>query len=393
MNAAANSSSDFATVLYTKLAGTPAAKNLFFSPFSIRVALAMCAVGARGETRQVLTELIGVPENVEEQNLQFAKLLDSIYGAGKQPFLLNMANALWGQEGYPFKSDFQETIADFYYGALHQVNFRTQPDAAVKTINDWASEKTEARITQLINRRQVDDDTRLVLTNVIYFMGRWDEPFKRPRREVSWHGPDGPTKVPMMHQNRSYRYYENNCFQALDIPYIGEQLSMLVVLPTSRDGLASVESQLATTGNFQQLTARLHNEQVNVLIPRFAMQTEFSLKSVLCALGADLIFRDDADFSGIGGVTMSSRLYDTKRRDETLRISDVVHKAFVAVNEEGTEAAAFTAVPIARAPLNYRPKVFWADHPFLFFIWHRKTDTVLFAGRVVNPKVRPPKAK
>src|SRR5689334_16287998 len=141
--------SGFATRLYEKLASTQTGKNLFVSPFSVRVALAMCAVGSRGETREQLIDLIGAPESVDEQNEQFARLLQSVYDDGKRPFELVTANALWGLKGYRFNPAFQEAIADFYDGALHEVNFRVRPDEAVKTINSWVSSKTRKRITSL----------------------------------------------------------------------------------------------------------------------------------------------------------------------------------------------------------------------------------------------------
>jgi serpin B len=376
MNITGTVPNDFATRLYAKLAGTGAGKNLFFSPFSIRVALAMCAVGARGETRQELIDLIGAPENVDEQNRQYAALLKSIQGEGERPIQLVTANALWGQEGYHINTAFQETIADFYDGALHVVNFQTQPDEAVKAISTWVSTKTRARIKELINRDFINGDTRLILTNAIYFKGRWESVFeKSATRDEDWHGPTIST-VPMMRQNGGYLYYEDGELQAVNLPYKGRQLSMLVVLPRKKDGLPTLETRWATQQIFRQVTEGFDSESVIISLPRFKIEMEFKLKPVLCAMHADLAFSDDADFSGIA--------------DEPLKISEVIHKAFVEVNEEGTEAAAATAVVMALcAGLSTRPpepKVFKADHPFLFFIWDRKTNTVFFSGRVLEPK-------
>jgi serpin B len=371
-------SRDFVTCLYDRLAGVQPGENLFLSPFSIRVALAMCTVGAKGETRRVMTDLIGAPENVDEQNRLYARLLKAVYGEGDRPFQLVTANALWGQQGYHFNPGFQEAIADFYDGALHEVNFRTQPDEAVKTINAWVSDKTRARIKDLINRSFINDDTRLILTNAIYFKGQWDKEFEKAvTRDEDWHGPRGTAKVPMMHQRGGYLYYEGDGFQALDLPYKGRQLSMLVVLPRDKDGLTSLESRWAADGIYGQVTDGLdHEGTVIVSLPRFRMEAEFKLKPVLCGLHAELAFSDEADFSGIG--------------DEPLKISEVVHKAFVEVNEEGSEAAAATGVGMVLCaglgPPPPKPKVFKADHPFLFFIRDRKTNTVLFAGRVVDPR-------
>jgi serpin B len=208
--------SDFASRLYDKLAGTQAGKNLFLSPFSIRVALAMCAVGARGETRRVLADLIGAPESVEEQNRQFARLLKSVQGDGDRPFQLVTANALWGQEGYHFKPGFQEAIADFYDGALHEVNFRAQPDEAVRTINTWVSEKTREKIRELVKRDFINDDTRLILSNAIYFKGQWEARFQKSATgHEAWHGPHGSLQVPMMRRRGDYLYYDASGFQPL----------------------------------------------------------------------------------------------------------------------------------------------------------------------------------
>jgi serpin B len=366
----------FTVRLYEKLADQEAGRNLFFSPFSIQVALAMTAVGARGETRRVLADLIGAPESAEEQNRQYARLLKSVQGDGDRPFQLVTANALWGQRGYRFQAAFQEAIAEFYDGALHEVDFCTQLEEAVKTINAWVSEKTRAKIQELIERDVIRGDTRLVLTNAIYFKGRWDEPFEEARtRDEDWHGPNGPARVPMMHRRGGYLYYEGSGFQALDLPYQGRQLSLLVVLPRQKDGLASLESQWAGGTTYRQVTDGLdYEETVLVSLPRFQMATAFMLGPVLCALGAALAFSPAADFSGIGA--------------GPLKISEVVHKAFVDVNEEGTEAAAATAVVMRTLSIRPSPppKVFQADHPFLFVIRNRKTNAVLFSGRVLDPR-------
>jgi serpin B len=366
--------SDFAIRLYEKLADQEAGKNLFLSPFSIQVALAMAAVGAKGETRQVMANLIGAPESVDEQNHQYASLLKSIHGDENRLFELTTANALWGHQGYHFKPAFQEAIADFYDGALHVVDFRDKPDEAVQTINAWVSAKTHAKIKELVDRSLIDKDTRLILTNAIYFKGQWEMVFdKRFTQDDDWYGSKATAKVPMMHQEGGHLYYENSSFQALDLPYKGRQLSMLIVLPRKKDGLTAVEKQWVAGDAYRQVTAGLdHEEAVFVSLPRFKMETEFELRRVLCAMHVELAFSNEADFTGIG--------------DGPLKISEVVHKAFVEVNEEGTEAAAATGVVMRclGGPLR-QPKVFQADHPFLFVIRDRKTNAVLFAGRVLDP--------
>jgi serpin B len=376
MNTTTTARNTFAARLYDKLANTHAGKNLFLSPFSIQVALAMTAVGARGETRRVMADLIGAPKSVDEQNRQYARLLKSIHGESERPFQLVTANALWVQKGYHFKPAFQEAVAEFYDGAMHEVDFRVKPDEAVKTINAWVSAKTRERIKELIQRNLINRDTCLILTNAIYFKGRWEKTFEEAdTREEEWHGPE-TRKVPMMHQQGGYLYYESGDYQALDLPYQGQQLSMLVVLPKKMDGLDSVEKKLAAGDTYHQVTKGLRHEKTVILsLPHFKLETEFLLKPVLCDMDAELAFSAEADFSGIA--------------DERMAISEVVHKAFVEVNEEGTEAAAATAVLMLRCAAVRRappPKVFKADHPFLFFIRDRKSNTVFFSGRLVEPK-------
>ncbi len=377
MDTSVTARSDFATRLYDKLAGTQAGKNLFLSPFSIRVALAMCAVGARGETRKVMADLIGAPESIEEQNRQYARLLKSVNGEGERPFQLVTANALWGQHGYHFNPDYKKAVADFYGGAFNEVNFVALPDEAVKSINAWVSNKTREKIKELIQRDCINAETRLILTNAIYFKGQWVELFDRASTtDEDWHGPDGISKVPMMHRKGGYyHYYQGDGLQALDMPYEGWQLSMLIVLPTKKDGLTALETRFASEGMYQQVVDGLYQEEgIIVSLPRFTMEAEFRLKPVLCALGAELAFSSHADFSDIG--------------EEPLQIAEVVHKAFVEVNEEGTEAAAATGVSMGLCAVRpaTEPIVFKADHPFLYFIKDRDTNAVLFSGRVLDPK-------
>lgn len=373
MTTAATLRTDFATRLYDRLARMETG-NLFLSPFGIQVALAMCAGGARGKTRKVMADLIGAPEGIDEQNREYAELLKSVNGDGKRPFDLATANALWGQQGSPFKSKFRKMVVEFYDGAFKDVDFIAQPDEAVKAINTWVSDKTCQKIKDLIQRNLINQDTRLILTNAIYFKGKWESEFKKAKTtEEEWHSLKVAAKVPMMHQKGDFLYYENDDFQALDLPYKGRQVSMLVVLPRKETGLASLEATWSATGTYQQITRRIFDETVVVSLPRFKMEAEFRLKSVLCDLGADLAFGTDADFSGIG--------------DEPLTIAEVVHKAFVEVNEEGTEAAAASGVVMAfKSAMPIQPKVFKADHPFLFFIRDRNTNAVLFSGRVADPK-------
>ena len=241
---------DFAVRLYENLAGKEVGKNLFVSPFSIQVALAMCAAGARGETRKVLADLIGAPDDAEEQNRQYTALLKAVAGEGERPYQFLTANALWVQQGYRLKPAYQKTIADCYGGALNEVDFSSQPDEAVATINSWVSDKTRAKITELVNRA-VLDGALLVLTDAIYFKGKWAHEFAKARTtDEDWYGSHGTIQVPTMHRMDGYSYCEDGTFQALELFYKGGALAMLIVLPWQRDGLAALERQWAVPGTY-----------------------------------------------------------------------------------------------------------------------------------------------
>lgn len=369
---------EFASRLHNQLAFETAGSNLFLSPFSIQVALAMCARGAKGDTRQEMADLLGAPLADKDQDKLYHDLIRHINGDGSdRGFQLVTANALWGQDGSDFHVDYLKAVSDHYDGAFNVVDYINKPDEAVSTINAWVVEKTKEKIRDLIARDAIDEETRLILTNAIYFKGKWDSEFdKKLTKEENFSKTDlSTTKVQMMHRKDKYDYFEGDGFQAVDLPYKGEQLSMLVVLPKSASGLGPMEIRWHEEGLYSHVTSHLAEEDVILSLPRFKLETEFKLKPVLKALGADLAFSDDADFSAIG--------------EEALKIAEVIHKAFVEVNEEGTEAAAATAVVMMRCTSAYRqpvpPKVFNADHPFLFFIRDRNTNVILFSGHVTNP--------
>lgn len=369
---------DFAGRLHHKLATEKAGENLFLSPFSIQVALAMCARGAAGQTRNVMVELIGAPSNIKEQDLMFEEVIKHINGDGSERgFQLVTANALWGQDGTNFNIDYLKAVSDCYDGAFNVVDYIDAPDAAVSTINSWVLEKTNNKIKELINRKFINNETRLILTNAIYFKGKWEDEFKKEntKKEDFSTADLSTTKVDMMHKKNKCDYYEGDGYQVIDMLYKGEQLAMMVVLPSSAAGLSVMETRWHEEGLYSHVLEEMSYEDVILSFPRFKLETEFKLKPTLESMGAELAFSDDADFSGITS-------------DTALKISEVVHKAFVEVNEEGTEAAAATAVGMMRCTSIRKPppKVFTADHPFLFFIRDKATNTILFSGQVANLK-------
>ncbi len=388
----------FVLALYAQLRGLEG--NLFLSPYSISTALAMTHAGARGATAGQMAQVLRLPierykaldsdnqgnppyrieqrpMSVEQLAAAFGRLQKGLRAeAKKKGYELSVANALWGQKGYGFLGDFLSLVEANYDGRLEQVDFVGATEAARRTINAWVEEKTNNKIEELIKPGVLSELTRLVLTNAIYFKGNWDRQFKKAATQP---GPfttaDGKkTEVPMMNQTEEFRYIETETFQGLDLPYVDNELSMVVLLPKKIDGLGDFERTL-TAENLSQWLGQLHKRKVIVSIPKFTMTSQFSLASVLKSMGmSDAFTPYVADFSGMNG-----------RRD--LFISAVIHKAYVEVNEEGTEAAAATGVVVGvTSAMPTQPPVFRADHPFLFLIRDNRTASILFIGRVTNPK-------
>ncbi|MGA2678507.1 MAG: serpin family protein [Sedimentisphaerales bacterium] len=363
----------FALELYGKLENQQ--DNLFLSPYSISTALAMTYAGARGQTEKQMAEaLCFAPVQNEQFHKVFGEIIKQLNASGeKGGYELVVANALWGQKGYKFLPDYLTLVRENYGGNLQQVNFATQAEEARKTINAWVESKTKDKIKELIKPGILDPTTELVLTNAIYFKGKWATPFKPERTQDS---PfvllDGQkVNVPTMNQKDKFGYMETNDIQLLEMPYVNNDLSMVILLPKKADGVKDLEKGL-TSNVIASWMAQLRKQEVQVFIPRFKMTSEFELARVLGAMGMPDAFSRNADFSGMTG-----------NRD--LFISNVLHKAYVDVNEEGTEAAAATAVVMKRISIGEPPPVFRADHSFIFLIRDNQTDSILFLGRVENP--------
>ena len=291
---------------------------------------------------------------------------------------VHVANALWGEKTHPFQQPYLDTIGKFYKtGGLFPVDFKNNSEAARLEINSWVEKQTAGKIKDLLARTTVDDKTRMVLTNAIYFRGNWTEPFEPgATSEQDFKVVGGKTiKAPLMHQVHEYRYWANRSLQVLELPYQGGDLSMLVLLPREADGLAAVENSLSAA-RIGQLRAKLQSETVDAYLPKFKLETSYELNDSLAALGMKQAFVvGQADFSGIDGGT------------GYFSISQVIHKAFVDVNERGTEAAAATGVAkLAEDKPLAPPVVFRADHPFLFLICDNPSGSILFLGRMVDPK-------
>jgi serpin B len=343
--------------------------NLFFSPYSVSTALAMTHAGARGDTAREMATTLHFPLDPQRLHPAFADLMHQVQAAGKdRKAQLYVANALWGQQGYHFQPEFLKVTRANYNAGLREVDFVGATDAARRTINAWVEGQTNQKIKELIKPGILNADTRLVLTNAIYFKAAWMSPFnEKQTRDAAFVGAGTTAKVKMMHGSVRTNYARFGDLQVLDLPYENNELSMLVFLP-KRGGLAEFEKTL-TPAILAKWLAKLSDHRVDVKLPKFKVTSEFRLDDALKALGMKLAFdRNQADFSG-----MTTR--------ERLFISAVVHKAFVDVNEKGTEAAAATAVVMERTSAP-PPATFHADHPFVYLLRDNRTGSILFMGRV-----------
>jgi len=356
--------------------------NLFYSPYSISSALAMTYAGAEGKTAEEMAAVLRFLMEEDRLHPAFNALDQYLEGLAKQEvpddmgevFQLNIANAIWGQKDFHFESDFLDTLATYYGAGLRLLDYIQVPEESRVTINDWVSDQTEERIQDLIPQGAINSDTRLVLSNAIYFKATWLEPFEESLTEDKiFLGLDGEEfMIPMMSlgSDASFPYYQTEGFQAVDLPYLGGQVSMLVIVPDEGmfpDFEVNLNSEI-----LDEIVGNLTYQPMYLNFPKFEFETEISLATILANMGMPSAFNDGADFSGMTGT-------------KDLFISDVFHKAFVSVDEEGTEAAAATAVEMSVTSAPENPLRLDVDRPFLFLIRDIQTNSILFMGRVVEP--------
>lgn len=363
----------FAMDLYSKL--STADGNIFFSPYSISTALAMTYVGARGETAIQMRDTLHFRLPVDELPGAFAAFEKSLHRSQREGgYELSVANSIWGQSGYTFLEEFLNTLENSFKAPLRTVNFRREAELARQKINTWVADKTNDRIQDLIGPGALTPLTRLVLCNAIYFKGDWASQFDEDNTETKpFRTASGEeVEIPLMNQKIECLYGENDDLQLLQLPYVGNDISMLVILPKKPGTLEEIEAQL-DYGKLKSITRYMHRREVDVFLPRFKLETEFSLGGTLADMGMPNAFGGAADFSGMDGT-------------KELLISAVLHKAFVEVNEEGTEAAAATAVVMRLTSVMPQvPVSFKADHPFIFMIRDNDTGAILFMGRILDP--------
>jgi serpin B len=366
---------EFAFDLYGKLRNKTPKGNLFFSPYSLSTALSMTYAGARGDTEKQMATALRFTLPGNRLYPAFGALQKQLIQENKsRGYRLLLANALWLQKGEPFLKEFLD-LTQYYYGAgLSQLDFVNETEQSREKINSWVEEKTQDKIKDLIPQDGVKPDTALVLTNAIYFKGEWKTKFRwwKTRRADFNVSEKDKVKVRMMHLKKNFKYSEDEEMQVLELLYKGNEISMMVFLPRKTEGIKEIEETL-TAESLNAILSKMRTREVDVYFPKFKIVWgTFALNKALIELGMPNAFDElKADFSGING-------------KGGLFISDVFHKAFIEVNEEGTEAAAATAVGISAA-IHFEPPIFRADHPFIFIIKDNRSGSILFIGRVMNP--------
>lgn len=365
----------FALDLYGQLKARPG--NLFFSPYSISTALAMTYGGARDETEQQMARVFHFSHTQGQLHASFGELQSELNQAGKQKGIeLNVANALWAQKGHPFLPAFLEIARKEYQANIAQADFKTAAEAARSEINGWVAQKTKDKIQNILPPGSLDAMTRLVLANAIYFKGIWSKPYEKAQTSTQpFHtSATRQTEVPLMHHFDEVNYMENSDFQAVDLPYISNKLSMVIFLPRQLEGCGELENRL-TPALLSGTLSQMKQQKVEIFLPRFKLESSFELNDTLARMGMPDAFGSKADFAGM---------------DETrlLYISEIFHKAWGEVNEEGTEAAAATVTAMRSLAVMKPPPpppVFRADHPFIFAIRDNGSGSLLFLGRFSEP--------
>ena len=376
IQALADAHNAFALDLYKQLAGE--GENIFYSPYSIYMALLMTYAGAAGNTASQMESTLHLPYSQEEvhavMNALNLQLKANSIVDDKPAFTLNIVNQLWGQAGYAFLPEFLNTLSQNYNAGLKTVDFAADPEAARELINLWVEAQTNEKIRDLIPEGVLNELTRLVITNAVYFKAAWLSPFDPANtKNGSFTLLDGTqADVPMMHQSSSMRAYVSQDVQAVELPYEGGTYSMVALMPTA--GNLDTFEQSLTAESLQDILNQLERASVTLSMPKFKFDAAFALNDALEGMGmTDAFDPMKANFSGMDGTT-------------SLYISSALHKAFVDVNEEGTEAAAATAVAIGLTSAPGQSYTIMLDHPFLFLIRDNATGTLLFVGRMADPR-------
>ena len=374
----AQATNQFALDLH-KLLGNEASlasENLFYSPASLLIALAMTCFGAKGKTAEEIVKVLHLASATKSDlNNNMKQFISTLNAASDNNTKLLTANKLFIEKSFEILESFKEGTREFYDAEVALVDYKAHAERVREEINQWVEQKTNDKIKDLIPAGMLSEDTRLTLVNAIYFKGLWLEPF---RKEETFPGSffvaeNQEIQVPMMRQEADFKFTESQelACQILEMPYIGKKMSMVILLPIENNGLASLEEQL-TFENLQESLSALETsrpDEMEVYLPKFKLTQQFDMNDILSKMGAEEMFiHGKANFTGI--------------TEDSLYVSKVVHKAFVEVNEEGTEAGAATGIGINT--LSLKP-MFNANHPFMFLIRHSDSGAILFLGRLMKP--------
>lgn len=364
---------EFATEFYKKISETRPNENAFFSPYSLSTALAMTYAGARENTAKQMADTLRFRLSQAELHPGFAELDAAMKSNGKG-YRLEIANALWGQQGFQFQQDFVALVKTNYGGGFTPVDFSGQTENSRQIINNWVEKKTAGKIKELLAQGVLTSLTRLVLTNAIYFKGDWASKFKpEMTRQAPFYTKSGETiNVPTMYQNGQFKFAETDDVKLLEMPYVGDELSMVVLLPKKP---IDEFDKMMDLSRIDEWLSKAGKKEVDVYLPKFKFETAYGLNDVLANMGMKDAF--SPNFANFAGMTGKPDLY----------ITSVIHKAVIDVNEEGSEAAAATAVVMGLKSVMYKPE-FKADRPFVFMIRHNATGSILFLGRVVKPEYK-----
>lgn len=360
-----DANNQFALDLYSKLNAENSDQNLFFSPTSISTAFAILYEGADGNTADEMQDLFGFESDDSKRREGFANM-QRLLNPQDEQYKLRLANALWLADGFEPLPEYTDTVTTYYDSDVESLDFSSHN--AVETVNRWVDEKTEGKIEKLFDK--LSSSTQLVITNAIYFKGEWIHQFdiERTKDRQFWTAPEEFVNVPTMDLSRTdLKYARDDQVSVLELPYKGDSISMLILLPERMDGLRSLEKSI-TVEKLSQWRDHMKTVEISVSIPKFSMETDYDLKKYLSDMGMNDAFDSmNADLSGISGA-------------KGLFVGGAIHKAFVDINEEGTEAAAATGMAVLQSGFSFR-----ADHPFLFVIQDNNTGQILFMGRIMDP--------
>ncbi len=371
------SNNKMAVKLLTLIEEKNGGENIFISPFSINSAISITLLGAKGETKEEMLKALEISENEANYHKDFSKIINEVEKSSTKETIFKNGNRLWVEKDFHLLKKFVDKVNEFYKGGISSVDFKNNLKSAIEEINNWVMEKTANNIKDLLRESDLDNSTRLVITNAVYFKGTWEKEFKEENTLSDiFHLESGEEKdIKMMFNKGHYLYGENEKWQILGMKYRGNNFIMFIILPKKGKKVMDISKEIAKNGLSNSINSLSH-ENVEVYIPKFKFEKRYYLKNYLMKMGIKKAFSSNADFSGITG-----------KKD--LFIDKVIHQAKIEVNEKGSEAAAATAISMkltSAAPIfNEKRIIFKADHPFIFFIIHKNTGEIIFEGVFNKP--------